>query len=159
MSEYTILVVEDGDEYLDLLERFVPGFEYIQVQSGSDALRALNAGNVDLVYLDMCFDRTPRSKLLGDHHAMTTRHAGDEERGWRFLERNQGLFILDAIKTGASVDLPILISHDFSGQPARWTHLSQQHPNLDWLSDTMSPQEINDALIKAIKKHKTNIKT
>ncbi len=150
MSSPKILIIEDGHEYLELLERFVVGFEYIQVHSGAEALESLSSTSIDLIYLDMCFDRTPRGDLLGDHEAMAARHGGDDERGWRFLERNQGLFILDALKSAGHAHIPILLSHDFSTQPARWAHLSAQHPNLRWLPDTMGPKEILSTIQSSI---------
>ena len=141
-----VLVIEDGDEYLEVLQRFVPGFVYRQVHSGPEALTALSTGEADLIYLDMCFDRIDRALLLGDHAAQFQRLGRDAERAWRFLERNQGMFILDALKSARLDDIPILLSHDFSQQPQRWAHLSATYPNLSWISDTVTPGDISTKL-------------
>ena len=84
-----VLVIEDGNEYLELLERFVSSYNYLQAHSGAEALDYLRNVDVSLIYLDMCFDRTPRSDLLGDVTTITPRHGGDTERAWRFIARNQ----------------------------------------------------------------------
>ena len=58
MSRQVVLVVEDGDEYLNVLTRFVPEYQYLQAHDGQQALNLLRTEPVDLVYLDMRFDRT-----------------------------------------------------------------------------------------------------
>ena len=154
MTEETpVLVIEDGNEYLELLERFVGGYTYLQAHSGDEAVKYLQAGNVGLIYLDMCFDRTPRSQLLGDISAMIARHAGNEARAWRFIERNQGLFILDHLKAAGLDQVPILLSHDFSAQPTRWAHLKALYPTLEWVHDEITAQEI---LSRIQSSYKTN---
>jgi CheY-like chemotaxis protein len=131
MSPRTILIVEDGDEYLENLSRFVPGPRYLQAHGGAEALALLAREPVDLVYLDMRFDRVPRSALLGDHEAATREQNGDALRGWRHLEVNQGLFILD---------------YDFSRERRRLKHLQTLHPNLRWVPDAVTPGEIRDLM-------------
>ena len=142
IEQIQVLVVEDGDEYLETLTRFVPGPRYVQVHSGADALSYLHGHAVDLVYLDMRFDRIPRSVLLGDHAQAIAQHNGDVERAWRFLQNNQGLFILHALATAGWSHLPVIISYDFSQELQRWQHLQQAHPHARWVGDAAGPAEV-----------------
>ncbi len=142
MSPRTVLIVEDGDEYLENLSRFVPGPRYLQAHGGAEALELLAREPVDLVYLDMRFDRVPRSALLGDHEAATREQNGDPLRGWRHLEVNQGLFILDALRRGGHGHVPVILAYDFSRERRRLKHLQTLHPNLHWVPDAVTPDEI-----------------
>jgi CheY-like chemotaxis protein len=137
-----VLVIEDGDEYLETLSRFVPGPRYAQVHSGEEALSYLEQHSVDLIYLDMRFDRIPRGELLGDHAQAAAQHSGDTERGWRYLQNNQGLFILRALRAAGWTSLPVIISYDFSHELRRWERLSHQDPRLRWVGDAAGPAEI-----------------
>lgn len=141
-SKLTVLIVEDGDEYLDNLSRFVPGPQYIQSHSGAEALGHLGQGGIDLVYLDMRFDRIPEGDLLGDHAAATREHNGDPIRAWRHLANHQGLFILNAIKANGYGEVPVILSYDFSRERPRLRHLQKLYPNLHWVPDSVTPAEI-----------------
>lgn len=149
MRPITVLIVEDGDEYRENLSRFVPGPRYLQARSGAAALEALGRERVDLVYLDMRFDRIPRSDLLGDHAAATREQNGDPLRAWRYLENNQGLFILDALSRAGHGDLPVILAYDFSREGARLRHLQKRYPRLRWVSDAVTPEEIR-ALVEEV---------
>lgn len=149
MSTPTILIVEDGDEYLENLSRFVPGPTYLQAHSGAEALDVLSRQRVDLVYLDMRFDRVPRTTLLGDHAAATQAHNGDPLRGWRYLETNQGLFVLDALRRAGHGHVPVVLAYDFSREQRRLEFLQKQHPNLRWVPDAVTPEAIR-ALIDQV---------
>jgi CheY-like chemotaxis protein len=142
MGEPTILIVEDGDEYRDNLARFVPGPRYLQAHSGAEALRMLAAGPVDLVYLDMRFDRIPNGDLMGDHVAATKEHNGDPVRAWRHLQTNQGLYILEAMRTSGHAGLPVIVAYDFSRQLRRYERLREIHPTLRWVPDDVTPARI-----------------
>ena len=144
MSQPTVLVIEDGNEYLNVLSRFISGYKYLQAHDGRSALTFLEQGVAALVYLDMRFDRTPRHLLLGDHAQQTSKFGGDTERAWQFLEKNQGLFILNHLSVMGYTSIPVVLSHDFSNQPARWKHLSTTYPNLSWLPDTVTPENIHE---------------
>ncbi|MFN3202771.1 MAG: hypothetical protein ACE366_30545 [Bradymonadia bacterium] len=141
-----VLIIEDGDEYLDNLSRFVAGPTYIQVHSGAAALSRLSQRGpgeaIDLVYLDMRFDRIPEGDLLGDHAAATREHNGDPIRAWRHLANHQGLFILNALKQGGHSDVPVILSYDFSREQPRLRHLQRVHRNLNWVPDAVTPDEI-----------------
>lgn len=137
-----VLIIEDGDEYRENLTRFVPGPEYVQAHSGQEALAILSASKVDLIYLDMRFDRIPQADLLGDHAAATRDQNGDPLRGWRFLAMNQGLFILAALRASGHVGVPTILAYDFSREPQRLAHLQRIHPGLRWVPDAVTPAEI-----------------
>ena len=145
-----VLVVEDGDEYFDSLTRFVPGPVYLRADGAATALAALGDAPVDLVYLDMRFDRIPRAKLIGDHAAAARSHNGDPNRGWRYLQNHQGLYILNALSEAGLGDLPIVLSYDFQREPARWKALSARYPRLRWLTDTATPAQIRRTILSAL---------
>lgn len=137
-----VLIIEDGDEYRENLTRFVPGPDYVQVHSGAEALALLETAPVDLIYLDMRFDRIPQAELLGDHAAATRDQNGDPLRGWRFLAMNQGLFILAALRAKGHGGVPTILAYDFSREPQRLAHLQRVHPGLRWVPDAVTPAEI-----------------
>jgi len=146
LSKAKILIVEDGDEYLLNLSRFVPGPNYIQSHSGEEAIVCLRSERIDLIYLDMRFDRIERSLLLGDHTKATHDHNGDQERGWRYLQNHQGLFILRELKMNGYGDLPVILSYDFSREADRFVRLKTTYPSLSWISDVASPEQITKTL-------------
>ncbi len=150
MTEPLVLIVEDGDEYLDNLQRFVPGSTYRQAHDAAEALAVLEAEPVSLVYLDMRFDRIPRAQLVGDHAALTQEHNGDPARAWRFLENNQGLFILDSITQAGFGELPVILAYDFSREPKRWEHLRASYPRLAWVGDGVSAEEIRRVIVELV---------
>lgn len=137
----TVLIIEDGDEYRENLSRFVPGPTWLQARSAGQALEILQKNQVDLIYLDMRFDRIPRADLRGDHAAATRQHNGDPERAWRYLETNQGLFILNALGE-AGYTVPVILAYDFSREAARLKHLQARYPHLTWVPDAVTPEEI-----------------
>jgi len=146
MNEPTVLIVEDGDEYLENLSRFVAGPSYVQAHSGAEAIEILASSDIDLIYLDMRFDRIPTADLLGDHAAATREHNGDPIRAWRHLQMNQGLYILDALRREGHGQLPVILAYDFSRERKRYEHLVKQHPTLRWVPDAVTPTEIRELM-------------
>ncbi len=138
----TILIIEDGDEYLNNLSRFVEGPQYIQAKNGADAARRLRQGNVDLIYLDMRFDRIALSDLMGDHSKAAFERGGDEQAAWKHLQINQGLFILHELKKAGFANIPVILAYDFSREPQRFVNLKKQYPKLRWVSDAVTADEI-----------------
>ena len=138
----TVLIVEDGDEYRDNLTRFVPGPAYEQAHSAAEALTALSLGGVDLIYLDMRFDRVPRSDLIGDHAALTRELNDDPERAWKHLAVNQGLYVLRAVRDAGHATVPVILAYDFSREPQRWKNLAAIDPYLDWVPDAVTAEQI-----------------
>ena len=142
--------VANGDEYLERMTNFVPGPRYLQARSAAAALGILADTPVDLIYLDMRFDRIPRADLVGDHAAATRARNGDPQRGWRFLQNNQGLYILAALGEKGHGKVPTLISYDFSREPARWRRLSARYPALTWVSDAIGPDDIRAIMLRVM---------
>jgi CheY-like chemotaxis protein len=147
LTDLSVLIVEDGNEYLENLSRFVPEPTYQQVHTGSEALAALRSGGPHLVYLDMRFDRIPLADLLGDHVAATRQHNGDPARAWRYLQNNQGLFILNELGQHGFGQLPVIVSYDFSRELKRFSFLQQRFPNIGWVPDAVTPDEIRQLMV------------
>jgi hypothetical protein len=148
-SDFTVLIIEDGDEYRDNLTRFVPGPRYLQCHTAAEAIDTLQHESIDLVYLDMRFDRIARADLAGDHAVATREHNGDPERGWRYLQTHQGLYVLDALRRAGFARVPVILSYDFSREPQRAANLSRVYPNLRWVKDAVTPEEIR-ALMESL---------
>lgn len=138
----TILIVEDGDEYLTSLSSFVVGPQYLQAQSGDAALQALRAHEVDLIYLDMRFDRIEPSALVGDLQALVESHNGDRSRALKHLQDHQGLYVLDHLARHGYAHVPVILACDFGREPRRFEHLSRRYPKLTWVHDSVSADEI-----------------
>jgi hypothetical protein len=147
----TVLIVEDGDEYLENLRRFVPGPVYLQAHCAHAALALLGAHAVDLLYLDMRFDRSPADALVGDL-ARSTRELGSEAKALRHLANHQGLYILQALREHGYAELPVILAYDFSREPQRFEHLSQKHPSLTWVPDAIGPEEIRARMQRLIQR-------
>lgn len=143
-----VLVVEDGLEYTETLTRFLPpDFVWIRAGSGPDALERLAAEAFAVVFLDMRFDRVGPDQLLGDVEEVADRFNGDPVQARRFLEDNQGNYVLVAIR-GAGHRVPVLMSHDFEAEPKRWQRLAEKWGPVDYLGDNASPAEIAGKLRK-----------
>ena len=147
MNRFAVLVVEDGQEYTTNLDRFLGDeFHFVRAGDGEAALVELRSRNFHAVFLDMRFDRSDR--LLGDLGGLVRRFAGDEERARRFLEDNQGTYVLAALRA-AGCSVPVVFSYDFDGEPRRFANLSKRHGPLAYLSDTAGPAEMRAALLAA----------
>jgi hypothetical protein len=146
----TVLIIEDGDEYLDNLTHFAPGPRYLQAHSGAQALALLAREPVALIYLDMRFDRVPETDLLGDRATVARSQGGDSTRVTRYLARNQGLYILEALRDAGHTHLPVILAYDFSSEPRRFAHLSKLHPSLTWVPDAITPDEIRSRLARLL---------
>ncbi len=136
-----VLIVEDGDEYLENLSRFAKGPTYFQAHSGAEALARLEAHEVSLVVLDMRFDRVPVSTLLGDIDKACREH-GSVDKAYRHLAHNQGLYILAALREHGYAELPVILAYDFTREPRRFAHLARLHPSLTWLPDDVTADEL-----------------
>ncbi|MDD9941010.1 MAG: hypothetical protein OXU20_08240 [Myxococcales bacterium] len=143
-----VLVVEDGDEYLQNLTRFVAGPVYLQVHTGAAALAALGEQPVDVIYLDMRFDRIDRGDLLGDVGEATRQMGGSQERAYRHLQNHQGLYILQALREAGHGHLPVILAYDFSHEQARFAHLARLHPSLTWVPDAITPEAIRSRILR-----------
>lgn len=145
-----VLVVEDGNEYLTNFTTFVAaGMHYVQAQSGARACELALRLGPDVVYLDMRFDRTPFEELLGDLVAITARFNGDVARARAFLQDNQGLFILRALRD-AGYRGPVILSYDFGGEEKRFRALSARDPALSYCPDYADATTIRQAIVAAV---------
>ncbi|MDG1479699.1 MAG: response regulator [Myxococcota bacterium] len=143
-----VLVVEDGFEYIHNLTRFLGSdFSFERAGDGFAALEMLSGGSFSAIFLDMKFDRA--EKLLGDLAQLHRRFAGDESRARRFLENNQGTYVLAAIRD-AGVSLPIVFSYDFDSEPRRFRNLHRRYAPLSYLTDTASPAQMRQTFRDAI---------
>ena len=142
LEERTVLIVEDGNEYLENLSRFVQGPRYLQSHDGRSAVELLKHERVDLLYLDMRFDRIELPLLLGDHAAAKAEHNQDTNKAWKYLQNNQGLFILEAVRKAGFVGVPVVLAYDFSREEKRFGHLKRVHPSLNWVPDAVTPSDI-----------------
>lgn len=149
IQKIQVLIAEDGNEYLTNLSTFVAaGMNYVQVQSGAAACEMALRERPDVVYLDMRFDRTPFEELLGDMVAATARFNGDVGRARTFLQDNQGLFILRALRD-AGYRGPVILSYDFGGEERRFRALSAKDPSLTYCPDYADAATIRAAILKA----------
>ena len=150
--EIEVLVVEDGNEYLTNLSTFVAGgIHYTQAQNGADACEMALRLGPDIIYLDMRFDRIPLEELLGDMVSATARFNGDVARARTFLQDNQGLFILRALRD-AGYRGPVILSYDFGGEERRFRALSAKDPALDYCPDYADATTIRAAIMRAAKR-------
>ena len=143
----TVLIVEDGHEYIDRAEQFLSeDFEFTRAGNGEAALQLLQETPYEMVYLDMNFNRVGTQHLLGPWDELTARFGGDKEQARSFLEAHQGVYVLSAIRE-AGHNLPVLVSYDFSSEPKRWIHLKNRYGPIAYLSDNEGPDEVRKALI------------
>ncbi|MFZ5481869.1 MAG: hypothetical protein ACOZNI_34225 [Myxococcota bacterium] len=146
-----VLVVEDGDEYSRVMERFASeGFAFSRAGDGHEALARAGEG-FDLLFLDMRFDRVQPAQLLGDMAATAERFNGDPVRARRFLEENQGTYVLAALRA-AGCTLPAVFSHDFDGEPRRWANLEKLYAPVAYLPDNASAAQILEVFRRAIRR-------
>jgi len=130
-----LLVIEDGDEYVEFARVFLRDFAVEAAQSAAAALAALRARGADALIIDLRFDRAPTDALVGDVAATAQRlFGGDEARAQRYLADHQGTLILGALRD-AGYAQPALFVHDFP--PRRLANLQRLYgavaavPSLD----------------------------
>jgi CheY-like chemotaxis protein len=113
----TILVVEDGTEYVSFFRLFLAeDASYVRAGSCAEAQGLLEREDVAVVVLDMRFDRTAPEDLVGDvDEVASTYFGGDLARAERYVQENQGTLILARLRQ-AGYDLPALFVTDM---PAR----------------------------------------
>ena len=141
-----VLIVEDGHEYLENLQQFLPdGFVWQRVGSGPQALAWLEENEAVAIFLDMRFDRAPAGELLGDLAEAADRFNGDPVQARRFLEDHQGNYVLAALRQ-AGFKTPVLMSYDFDAEPKRWARIAGKFGPVDYLPDNASPADIADRL-------------
>lgn len=108
-----LLVIEDGTEYAEFARLFLDrDFAVTAAQSGAEALRALAAQSIDVLLVDLRFDRAPVERLTGDFEASAERlFAGDRARALRHLQDQQGVLILADLRA-AGHHQPAVFVHE-----------------------------------------------
>ncbi len=111
----TLLILEDGDEYLRFFSRHLAAFTYLQAHDHAEALEHLAASGdaVDAFILDLRFDRIPRERLIGDVEEIAEEHFGDPnelEAAWRYIIDHQGFLILRALREEGWAQPALLIT-------------------------------------------------
>ncbi|MEM6559333.1 MAG: hypothetical protein AAF219_02915 [Myxococcota bacterium] len=145
-SPLELLIVEDGDEYLENLSRFIDGVRFTQAHHARSAIDCLNQQSIDVIYLDMRFDRIPGDELVGDYQEVLKRYQGDHDRARRHLQNNQGLYILSEFERAGYDKVPTVLAYDFRREKKRLEILKRQHPQLHWVPDTIAAVDIRELL-------------
>jgi hypothetical protein len=115
-----LLVIEDGTEYADAFARLAPATDAVELVSAADAAEArriLAERQVDGVFLDVDFSRTPEDRLLPGG------------------ARDQGFRIANALAPLFDQGVPVVIAHDFTTEPERLAALRERVPALEGLVD------------------------
>jgi CheY-like chemotaxis protein len=143
-----ILVVEDGHEYSELLTRFLgEQFCFQRAGDGFQALELLQQESWALMFLDVCFDRIPVERLIGDLNVVSERFNGCQERGVQHLQAQQGIYILAEVRKHQFA-LPVLLSKDFIHDMSRWNRLSERYGPIRFLSDNAGPAEMSQCFLE-----------
>lgn len=152
MTGRRILVVEDGNEYVEAFRRLVPvpgGTELLHAPDVAAAQHFVADAPVEAVFLDVVFDRTPPERLAGDLDTLIERFGGDRSRALEYLARNQGFYIADALAPLLPAGVPVLLACDFSSEPARLAALRERLPGLEGVADGTTVTEILARLLGA----------
>jgi ActR/RegA family two-component response regulator len=109
-----LLVIEDGNEYAEFARLFLAAhFHIVVAQRAADALACLRAQPVDVLLIDLRFDRAVEADLVGDVNATAHRlFAGDRERALRHLQDQQGVLILAELRAAGFGQRAVFI-HEF----------------------------------------------
>jgi CheY-like chemotaxis protein len=129
-----VLIVEDGDEYAEFVRAFLAAdCDVLTAGSAAAALQLLDEKNVDLLLLDLRFERAPLNALVGDAASLQRRLFNDDAaRTQRHLAEQQGTFILQALRRAGHAQ-PALFVQDFS--PRRLHNLQQLYGEVWALRD------------------------
>jgi hypothetical protein len=117
-----LLVIEDGNEYEEFARLFLAdAFEIRAAHSAAEALALLAEEPADGFLVDLRFDRSVESDLVGDVEETAERlFAGERASAIRYLKDNQGTLALAALRE-AGYHQPAVFVHDFS--PRRLANL------------------------------------
>jgi CheY-like chemotaxis protein len=109
-----LLVIEDGNEYAEFARLFLAThFHIVVAQRAADALASLRSQPVDVLLIDLRFDRAVEADLVGDVTATAHRlFAGDRERALRHLQDQQGVLILAELRAAGFGQRAVFI-HEF----------------------------------------------
>lgn len=124
-----LVIIEDGDEYVEFARVFLGDLEIEAVRSAADARAVLRERGADALLIDLRFDRAPTETLVGDVEGTAARlFGGDAARALRYLQDEQGTLILAELRA-AGFAQPALFVHDFA--PRRLANLRRMYGDVD----------------------------
>jgi hypothetical protein len=138
VTRRTILVVEDGTEYVDAFRRLAPegaAVEWLHAQDAAAARCLLGDRQVDAIFLDVVFDRTPPDALVGDLESLIARYSGDRGRALAHLADNQGFYVAADLAPAIPPGVRVLLAYDFTPDPARLAALRESVPGLEGVEE------------------------
>lgn len=143
-----VLVIEDGDEYLEFAESCLgEGLEFVHAHSLAEARAALvESASIQAFFFDLRFERSAEETLIGDIDGTAKRmFAGDRERARRWVKDQQGALILAALRSEGHKQRALFI-HDFP--PERLANLRKLYGDVRAVPDFNAAQ-IRRALSEA----------
>ena len=108
-----LLVIEDGHEYEEFARLFLGDvYEIFSAHSASEALEQCNKLSFDALLVDLRFERSPASVLVGNMDKALQRFNGDRVRATQYLKDQQGTLILAELRRH-DCDAFALFVHEF----------------------------------------------
>lgn len=137
-----LLVIEDGHEYEEFARTFLGDFEIAAAHSGAEALSL--AEGCDAFLIDLRFERSTTSDLVGDIEATAQRRfGGDVHRAIRHIKEQQGALVLAELRKAGHVQRAVFV-HDFP--QARLTNLQRLYGEVSCVP-TFDARAIHAALL------------
>jgi CheY-like chemotaxis protein len=130
-----VLVIEDGQEYLEFAENCLgEGFTFLHARSHHEASALLrNEAHIDAFFFDLRFERSEEATLIGDIDGTAKRmFAGDRERARRWIKDQQGALILASLRQAGHKQRAVFI-HDFP--PERLANLRKLYGDVAAVPD------------------------
>jgi hypothetical protein len=111
LSPLTLVVCEDGSEYIERFRRFLagllgPGARFVPARDYAEAQAA--AAEAHGLLLDLDFRRTPADRLVDEHGPAP---AGLDDAGRSRLHETQGILILRRLRA-VGITLPAILFAD-----------------------------------------------
>ena len=136
----TVLVVEDGTEYVEAFRRLAGGraedVELIRAGDAEEARGVLARRRVDAVFLDVVFDRTPEDRLCGDPSRPAEQRA-----------RQQGFYLAAELAGAFPAGCRVVIAYDFAAEPARLAAVRETLPSLEGVEEGAPLSRVLERLI------------
>jgi hypothetical protein len=151
MTLRTILVVEDGTEYVDAFRQLAPEgaeAEWLYAPDAAAARRLLAEHAVGAMFLDVVFDRTPPEALAGDLEGLVARFSGDRDRALAHLAENQGFYVAAELAPVIPPGVRVLLAYDFTADPARLAALQESLPGLEGVEEGASASRLVRRLLE-----------
>jgi hypothetical protein len=137
-----LLVIEDGDEYLEFARVFLREWQAHPARSLSEALAQ---ADFDAMLIDLRFERAQPEALVGDLDGTAARlFAGNRARALRYLQDQQGTLILAELRKAGRAQKAVFV-HPFP--PRRLENLRRLYGAVEAV-DTFDAQRIRAALVR-----------